>query len=382
MKIIGTITLGVILVATVAAAGLALSTGNEGDTDAISDASDSGATVQETEEARAKDTQWYADRYGVTPDEAARRLELGPEISMLQSELRRNESETFAGLWLEHTPTYRVVAQFTDNGIETIRPYIQDRPLSQKVEVRRADLSEATLIESQDSVVELVDELGIDNDSRVDIRNNQVEFYVLDKAGLNSELNSRGVSLAPEISVVQVESLSKPAATEIYGGLEPTTCTTGFSVTDGTDEGVTTAGHCNNSQAYDWTSLTYEGGTTGGTYDIQWHSTTSLTVRNIVYDGTRDRFIYDEELWEDQYVGQSVCMYGRASGGNCGAILSTTFDQVNVQTDISVQGGDSGGPFFWSDKAFGTTISYSGSTSIYGPVDHIKNILGLELILE
>ena len=255
------------LVALVVAASIALSPGTQ------------STTVQTTEEALAKDTQWYADRYGVTPDEAARRLELGPEISMLQSELRRNEPETFAGLWLEHTPAYRVVVQFTDNGVETIRPYTQGSPLSQKVEVRSADLSEATLIESQDSVVQLGDELGIDNDSRVDVRNNKVEFYVLDKAGLNSELNSRGISLAPEISVVQVDSLSKPAATEIYGGLEPTTCTTGFSVTDGTDEGVTTAGHCQNSQVYDGTSLTYEGGTTGGVYDIQWHSTTSLTVK-------------------------------------------------------------------------------------------------------
>ena len=220
-------------------------------------------------------------------------------------------------------------------------------------------------------VVQLADELGIDNDSIVDIRNNQVEFYVLDKAGLNSELNSRGVSLAPEVSVVQVESLSKPT-TEIYGGLAPTTCTAGFSVTDGTDEGVTTAGHCQNSQAFNGTSLTNEGGTTGGTYDIQWHSTTSLTVRNIVNDGTHDRLIQGEVLREDQYVGQNVCMYGFESGGNCGQILSTTFDLVNVQTDISVLRGDSGGPFFWSDKAFGTTISMFGSDSIYGPVDHIK----------
>ena len=358
------ITVGVILIATVAAAGLALSTGNE------------------TEKARAQDTKWYADRYGVTLDEAARRLELGPEISMLQSELRRNESETFAGLWLEHTPRYRVIVQFTDNGIETIRRYTQNRPLSQKVEVRRADLSEATLIESQDSVVQLANELGIDNDSRVDIRNNRVELYVLDKAGLNSKLNSRGVSLAPEVSVVQVESLSRPTAKkEIFGGKELTTCTSGFSVTDGTKEGVTTAGHCQNSQAFDNKNLTYEGGTTGGTYDIQWHSTNDFTVRNKVYDGTRDRLIQGEELREDQYIGQNVCMYGRESFGNCGEILSTTFDYVNVQTDISVQEGDSGGPFFWSDKAFGTTISMFGSDSIYGPVDHL-GVIDVELILD
>ena len=153
------------------------------------------ARVLTTEGTQTTDTQWYADHYGVTLDEATRRLALGSEISTLQSKLRRDESESFAGLWIEHTPEYKVVVRFTANGNETIQPYVQNGPLSQMVEARMADLSEAALIESQHTAVSLADELGIDKDSSVDIRNNRVELNVVDQADLQSKLDSRGLSL-------------------------------------------------------------------------------------------------------------------------------------------------------------------------------------------
>ncbi len=65
---------------------------------------DYNAPVFTPQETRSKDTEWYANRYGVTLDDAARRLELGPEISKLQFKLRLHESQSFAGLWIEHTP--------------------------------------------------------------------------------------------------------------------------------------------------------------------------------------------------------------------------------------------------------------------------------------
>ncbi len=259
------------------------------------------------------------------------------------------------------------------------------------MEVRTANLSEATLIDAQHSAVSIVDKLGIDKDSSIDIRNNRVELNVVDKAALDAKLDLRGQSLPRGVTVVKVDSLSNPTA-DIFGGKALTTCTSGFSVTDGTLEGVTTAGHCQNAQSYRGTSLTYQGGTldnSTGRHDIQWHSTTSFTVRNLVYDGSLNRYIYDEALRSDRYVGQNVCMYGKVSGGDCGEILSTTFDIVNVETDIVVTEGDSGGPFFWNNTAFGTTISVIEEAdsetrigSVYGPVDQIKNVLDVDLIFD
>ena len=61
------------------------------------------------------------------------------------------------------------------------------------------------------------------------------------------------------------------------------------------------------------------------------------------------------------------------------------FDLVNVETDIVVDHGDSGGPFFWNNTALGTTISKvkkDGSIvgSVYGPVDQINGIIDVDLL--
>ena len=140
------------------------------------------------------------------------------------------------------------------------------------------------------------------NVDAVDIRNNRVEFNVVDKAELHLKLDSSGVSLPLGVSVVEVDALSNPTA-DIFGGKTLTykgpprkECTSGFSVTDGTNEGVTTAGHFEDKQSYDGTSLNWESGTDQHPYDIQWFSTTAFTVRNLVYDGTNNRYIYDQEL--------------------------------------------------------------------------------------
>jgi hypothetical protein len=50
-----------------------------------------------------------------------------------------------------------------------------------------------------------------------------------------------------------------------------------------------------------------------------------------------------------------------------------------------VDHGDSGGPWFWNNTAFGTSISiivYSDGSraAIYGPVDNIYNTLGVIIL--
>ena len=59
------------------------------------------------------ETEMYAKRHGVTIDEARHRLKLQDVAGELDAELSIKEAETFAGLWIEHTPTFRVIVQFT-----------------------------------------------------------------------------------------------------------------------------------------------------------------------------------------------------------------------------------------------------------------------------
>ncbi len=78
----------------------------------------------------------------------------------------------------------------------------------------------------------------------------------------------------------------------IYGGGTLTTCTAGFSViSSGGTYGITTAGHCGNTQAYEGRALTYRAEHAGALGDMQWH-TSSLETE-------ADDFYYDTGVRRD-----------------------------------------------------------------------------------
>ncbi len=66
-------------------------------------------------EALTEDAVQYAARYGVTPDEALRRLRL-QQASVAETDLIRSEfASRLAGISIEHTPQYRIVVLLTGN---------------------------------------------------------------------------------------------------------------------------------------------------------------------------------------------------------------------------------------------------------------------------
>ncbi|MCS7017190.1 MAG: S1 family peptidase [Gemmatales bacterium] len=190
------------------------------------------------------------------------------------------------------------------------------------------------------------------------------------------------------VVVLKVNEMPRKVS-DIFGGLTLTTCTSGFSVRNSSGtKGITTAGHCNNSQSYNGVNLPFQSGTpdSGGIYDIQWHTAPGFTVRNLIFDGTYNRYIFSVKFRANQSVGERVCKYGKTTGYACGTIATTSQDGVNVRVDnMTLQGGDSSGPWFWNNTAYGTTIaactlSNGNPYAIYGPVDQIYNILGLTVL--
>lgn len=70
------------------------------------------------------DAKMYSSAMGVDMNEAIRRLKLQDDIGELNRELSVQEEDTFAGLWIQHQPDFRVVAMFTKGGEYRIKPYI------------------------------------------------------------------------------------------------------------------------------------------------------------------------------------------------------------------------------------------------------------------
>lgn len=108
-----------------------------------------------------------------------------------------------------------------------------------------------------------------------------------------------------------------------YGGETITGCTTGFgtratSHTSGT-RGISTAGHCNNSQTDDGHNLKFKDAHNASQGDFQWH-TGPVTESDDFYEGTAT---VTETIRTDvagvgaPTVGQFLCQNGATNHFNC-----------------------------------------------------------------
>jgi hypothetical protein len=160
---------------------------------------------------------------GVSTDEALRRLQLQDSIGELGAELDTNEVATFAGLWIEHTPKYRVVVQFTRDSEETIKPYLERHTeLADIVEVRTANVSLADLQKAQANVMDSVRALGIPADSGISLDTNSVELYMTeaDRSRFDDALQRGEIQLPDNVMAITVESLAEPT-NDSYDGETP-----------------------------------------------------------------------------------------------------------------------------------------------------------------
>lgn len=296
-----------------------------------------------------------------------------------------NEQNTFAGLWVQHIPQFQVIVQFTQDSEETIQPYIENTYLTDVIEVRTVNMTLTELETTQNAAWSIVRDLGVPMDYDINIAENRVELYVTDPAQLNNVLRKANIHLPSNVQIIKVDGLSREVA-EIFAGLALSSCTSGFSVrTSSGTKGITTAGHCPNSITYSGKNLPYQSGIWQFEYDVQWHTAPDFTVRNLAYDGTYYRLVYGEQHRNNQYIGEWVCKYGKVTGGGCGSIASKTFNGTFIRVhsgsvDLG-EPGDSGGPWFVSNIAYGlmTGDIEPGNDAYYMAINYI-DILGLDVL--
>jgi hypothetical protein len=318
------------------------------------------------------DASRYAADWGVSLDEAMYRLNLQVPVGELDATLTDSEHGTFAGLWIENAPAYSVVVLSTDpNAGTTIPNSVVGTVLEGLVTVEPAGFSLDELEAAQAASRSLASQVGEIVESEINVQTNWVELYSLNPKGLQAKLAAAGLKLPPGVVVFPVKSLSVPDA-DIYGGLALSTCTSGFSVqhTNGT-RGITTAAHCPNNQNFGGQALTFQAELQSGDQDVQWHSAPGFTVTNQFDSGIGVRACTATLGRANQAVGDYVCKNGLTTGYTCGNISSTTYSPSYVTnanaTFIRVHnnagtplrgGGDSGGPWFLVNTAYGT---HSGS---------------------
>jgi hypothetical protein len=109
--------------------------------------------------------------------------------------LQTEEPETYAGLWIEQEPVFRVIALFTRDGEMTLKPYIAGSVLDGRVEVRQAKVTLAELISTEHNIYLMIRETGLPFSTAVDVKENQVTVYITDQALWESTLQEKGLTL-------------------------------------------------------------------------------------------------------------------------------------------------------------------------------------------
>lgn len=151
-----------------------------------------------------QDAQHYADEMGVTLAEALARMntQSGDVISALQNQLQANEADTFAGLWLQHEPDYRVVVAFTQNGEETIRKYVaDDSELASMIEIRPAQYTYAQLEADQQEAFRILNALNLPAGGGIMVMDNRVVIDITDKAAFEAALANADATLPGSVVV-------------------------------------------------------------------------------------------------------------------------------------------------------------------------------------
>ena len=131
-------------------------------------------------------------------------------------------------------------------------------------------------------------------------------------------------------------------------------------VNDSGDRGISTAGHCNNSQRDDGDTLTFVEGHKGADGDFQWH-TGVHDITNKFYSGSASSVEVNRRTVVGAgvpTVGQRLCRNGKTSNRDCQNVRvedtcrSGVCGLAQMEQHLSA-GGDSGGPVFSSNTAYG-----------------------------
>lgn len=161
-------------------------------------------------EALLRDAKTYAALYGVTVEEAVQRLNLQKDIGAANSRLLSQEEDTFAGIWIQHTPEFRVFVRFKNGPGVQARAYLQNSPFGALITFQTAEASLQELKAEQALVADLLKSSDIPFMTGIDTSEGKVNLYVTDLSAVTNYLKSIGQSLPEHVKIVQVKSLAMP----------------------------------------------------------------------------------------------------------------------------------------------------------------------------
>jgi hypothetical protein len=336
--------------------------------------------VQTRDEVLAEDAVQYAAQFAVSPDEARRRLKAQQDSVVATDAIAREFAERLAGISIEHTPAFRIVVLLT--GSEPVA----DRTAAAVPIVFRtgARATHAAAVDAmRKHLIDLRSELPGARGAGYDQRTGEVvllvtpedaQRYGIDAIRARAEQVS-GVAVRVMINNLDERNLDIDGGGRVEGtGItgRRQRCTTGFVVTNGEINAITTAAHCPDN-------LTYEDND-GNSVELPMIGSWGAAYRDVQVNGSPDSpepLFYANRgagslrrlaTWRNAAstrAGDFVCHYGESSGYSCALVQLTDYAPPGElcggpcePTWVTVDGpscipGDSGGPVFSGDVAFG-----------------------------
>ncbi|WP_130413347.1 hypothetical protein [Xylanimonas ulmi] len=333
--------------------------------------------------AEMQDLRLVAEQNGISLDEAIDRYAWNDNFSLVVDTIRKAHPESFTGAeivdaghaWISFKGPAPNVAAVLD-------PFAKIAP-TVEVEVRADEgYSEHQLEKSIESVhYAIYGSPGVrqaatsfDTDTRTIVTT--VVLTDPERASAAADLNETAqatlaavstsdADIAAAVTVARNATLGgDDSASYHYGGEVLSGCTSGFgtrasSSTSGT-RGIATAGRCGNSQGDDGYTLTSRGGHQGTHGDFQWH-TGGATHSDDFYAGTAtvtETTLRDVSGSGAPTVGQTPCKNGATNHASCqevrklGDCRDSMCNLVQMGARLAA-GGDSGGPIYWGNTAYG-----------------------------
>lgn len=186
------------------------------------------------------------------------------------------------------------------------------------------------------------------------------------------------------VEIQVVDELKGGDDISIYGGRAISTCTTGFNVVGSNYRGTTTAAHCSNSQSYAGYALTFVSEHSGNYGDVQVHKLSGHTFPNVFTANGGNRAVNGVGA---AIENQQMCLNGKSSGYHCDSVYQLNHCNgdrcglVAMQNRVAA-GGDSGGPWFSNNHAYGIHQGYKywfGNRDLYTPVVYLPTSLGVSV---
>lgn len=347
----------------------------------------------------------YASDFNVSVTEAQRRLGYTKTAADLQQRLMREEPLRFSGLYIDNGSEFRIVVKFVGDAPALLAKYTTDPVFV----AQQSALPIAALQRAQQSLQQL---LGPDSKIalEVDPVDEKVRVFLPNPERARALLSRLNIP-QDRVEILQAPEFYRVAAT-VRGGDSISTAneigTLGFNVRNAAGtRGVLTAAHfgectgvssgCTKNAAATGpsnVSLVHQGQVNAGSDDYEWRTASGHTFSNTMFYGQNMAItaVADPSTFP---IGTTVCKYGRTTGYTCGTIqgnASTTYNgspgtYIRVARNGGgdmVRAGDSGGPVFGANTAYGivhsqvVTAPYQGQM-LFMPITRISG-LGLSVL--